>query len=71
MYALCFLGYGFGKKIFCDDDAFEQLKLTQIGLFSFSLTRIPSPFPYLSLTSPTPPPPFPRACLPALALPAE
>ena len=32
MYALCFLGYGYGKKIFCDDDAFEKLKLTQIGL---------------------------------------
>lgn len=31
MYALCFLGYGFGKKMFCDDDAFEKLKLTQIG----------------------------------------
>jgi hypothetical protein len=31
MYALCFLGYGTGKKLFCDDDAFEKLKLTQIG----------------------------------------
>eukprot|EP00282_Hemiselmis_andersenii_P014569 CAMPEP_0114148932 /NCGR_PEP_ID=MMETSP0043_2-20121206/21889_1 /TAXON_ID=464988 /ORGANISM="Hemiselmis andersenii, Strain CCMP644" /LENGTH=345 /DNA_ID=CAMNT_0001243541 /DNA_START=45 /DNA_END=1078 /DNA_ORIENTATION=- len=32
MYALCFLGYGMGKKLFCDDDAFEKLKLTQIGM---------------------------------------
>jgi len=32
MYALCFLGYGVGKNIFCDDDAFDKLKLTQIGL---------------------------------------
>eukprot|EP00286_Rhodomonas_abbreviata_P015186 CAMPEP_0181319476 /NCGR_PEP_ID=MMETSP1101-20121128/17595_1 /TAXON_ID=46948 /ORGANISM="Rhodomonas abbreviata, Strain Caron Lab Isolate" /LENGTH=300 /DNA_ID=CAMNT_0023427085 /DNA_START=72 /DNA_END=974 /DNA_ORIENTATION=- len=32
MYALCFLGYGYGKKMFCDDDAFEKLKLTQIGM---------------------------------------
>ena len=34
MYALCFLGYGQGKKIFCDDDAFDQQnpKLLQIGL---------------------------------------
>lgn len=34
MYALCFLGYGAGKKIFCDDDAFDQgnFKLGQIGL---------------------------------------
>lgn len=32
MYALCFLGYGYGKKLFCDDDAFDKLKLTQIGL---------------------------------------
>mmetsp|Transcript_43038 Transcript_43038/g.136002 ORF Transcript_43038/g.136002 Transcript_43038/m.136002 type:complete len:275 (-) Transcript_43038:1479-2303(-) len=32
MYALCFLGYGVGKHIFCDNDAFEKLKLTQIGL---------------------------------------
>eukprot|EP00042_Codosiga_hollandica_P048217 m.535730 g.535730 ORF g.535730 m.535730 type:complete len:293 (+) comp57620_c0_seq1:120-998(+) len=32
MYALCFFGYGVGKKIFCDPDAFEKLKLTQIGL---------------------------------------
>jgi len=32
MYALCFTGYGFGKQIFCDDDAFDQLKLHQIGL---------------------------------------
>ncbi len=32
MYALCFFGYGVGKKMFCDDDAFEKLKLTQIAL---------------------------------------
>ena len=32
MYALCFFGYGVGKKIFCDDDAFEKLKLVQIAL---------------------------------------
>ena len=34
MYALCFMGYGQGKKIFCDEDAFDpdNLKLTQIGL---------------------------------------
>eukprot|EP00048_Salpingoeca_helianthica_P015371 m.226443 g.226443 ORF g.226443 m.226443 type:complete len:304 (-) comp16944_c0_seq1:23-934(-) len=32
MYSLCFLGYGVGKKIFCDDDAFKELKLVQIGL---------------------------------------
>lgn len=34
MYALCFFGYNQGKKIFCDDDAFdpENLKLVQIGL---------------------------------------
>mmetsp|Transcript_38485 Transcript_38485/g.94665 ORF Transcript_38485/g.94665 Transcript_38485/m.94665 type:complete len:302 (+) Transcript_38485:103-1008(+) len=32
MYALCFLGYGVGKKIFCDDDAFDNLKLFQIGM---------------------------------------
>jgi hypothetical protein len=32
MYALCFLGYGVGKKVFCDDDAFEKSKLVQIGL---------------------------------------
>lgn len=32
MYALCFLGYGVGKNVFCDDDAFDTLKLTQIGL---------------------------------------
>lgn len=31
MYALCFLGYGVGKNIFCDKDAFEQLKLGQIA----------------------------------------
>lgn len=34
MYALCFLGYGVGKNIFCDDDAFDQQnpKLVQIGI---------------------------------------
>ena len=34
MYALCFMGYNQGKKIFCDEDAFDpdNLKLTQIGL---------------------------------------
>jgi len=32
MYALCFLGYGFGKQLFCDADAFENLKLHQIGM---------------------------------------
>eukprot|EP00277_Geminigera_cryophila_P006022 CAMPEP_0179431556 /NCGR_PEP_ID=MMETSP0799-20121207/16419_1 /TAXON_ID=46947 /ORGANISM="Geminigera cryophila, Strain CCMP2564" /LENGTH=301 /DNA_ID=CAMNT_0021208551 /DNA_START=26 /DNA_END=931 /DNA_ORIENTATION=+ len=32
MYALCFLGYGVGKNIFCDEDAFDKLKLAQIGM---------------------------------------
>lgn len=32
MYALCFFGYGVGKKIFCDPDAFEDIKMVQIGL---------------------------------------
>ena len=47
MYALCFFGYGsrrcpcivathrepgVGKKVFCDDDAFEKLKLGQIAM---------------------------------------
>jgi hypothetical protein len=32
MYALCFLGYGIGKNLFCDNDAFEKGKWTQIGL---------------------------------------
>ena len=34
MYALCFFGYGQGKKIFCDADAYDpnKLKLMQIGL---------------------------------------
>ena len=31
MYALCFLGYGFGKDIFCDADAYSELKLGQIA----------------------------------------
>ena len=32
MYALCFFGYGVGKSIFCDDDAFDpdNLKLVQV-----------------------------------------
>jgi len=34
MYALCFLGYGVGKDIWCDEDAFtaENQKLFQIGM---------------------------------------
>eukprot|EP00127_Corallochytrium_limacisporum_P002346 Clim_evm2s110 gene=Clim_evmTU2s110 len=32
MYALVFFGYGVGKQIFCDDDAYEKLKLSQIGM---------------------------------------
>jgi hypothetical protein len=34
MYALCFFGYGVGKNLFCDDDAFEEgnFKLGQIGM---------------------------------------
>ena len=32
MYALCFLGYGYGKELFCDKDAFKELKLGQIGM---------------------------------------
>ena len=34
MYALCFLGYGVGKKMWCDDDAYtaEQQKLFQIAM---------------------------------------
>ena len=34
MYALCFFGYGVGKKLFCDKDAFEEgnFKLGQIGM---------------------------------------
>ena len=31
MYALCFAGYNFGKGVFCDEDAFEKLKLHQIA----------------------------------------
>ena len=41
MYALCFLGYGFGKDIFCDADAYSELKLGQIaaaGAFSAVFT---------------------------------
>jgi hypothetical protein len=29
---LILCSYGVGKKIFCDDDAFDKLKLTQIAL---------------------------------------
>eukprot|EP01064_Diplonema_japonicum_P028004 TRINITY_DN4210_c0_g1_i1.p1 TRINITY_DN4210_c0_g1~~TRINITY_DN4210_c0_g1_i1.p1 ORF type:complete len:296 (+),score=63.21 TRINITY_DN4210_c0_g1_i1:48-935(+) len=32
MYALCFMGYGTGKTIFCDEDAFDKLKLHQIAM---------------------------------------
>jgi solute carrier family 25 carnitine/acylcarnitine transporter 20/29 len=34
MYALCFYGYGVGKTIFCDEDAYDptNLKLHQIGM---------------------------------------
>eukprot|EP00054_Salpingoeca_dolichothecata_P033264 m.267243 g.267243 ORF g.267243 m.267243 type:complete len:296 (+) comp32667_c0_seq1:139-1026(+) len=35
MYALCFFGYGVGKKIFCDEDTFRDInayKMVQIGL---------------------------------------
>lgn len=32
MYGLCFLGYGIGKTIFCDEDAFKEMKLLQIGM---------------------------------------
>eukprot|EP00049_Salpingoeca_infusionum_P018874 m.359142 g.359142 ORF g.359142 m.359142 type:complete len:298 (+) comp18437_c0_seq1:306-1199(+) len=32
MFALCFLGYSYGKSIFCDDDAMEKLKLGQIAM---------------------------------------
>ena len=34
MYALCFFGYGMGKKLFCDKDAFDEgnFKLGQIGM---------------------------------------
>eukprot|EP01063_Lacrimia_lanifica_P033810 TRINITY_DN612_c1_g5_i1.p1 TRINITY_DN612_c1_g5~~TRINITY_DN612_c1_g5_i1.p1 ORF type:complete len:318 (+),score=142.08 TRINITY_DN612_c1_g5_i1:52-954(+) len=41
MYAMCFAGYGFGKQIFCDADAYEKLKLEQIaaaGAFSAAFT---------------------------------
>lgn len=31
IYALCFLGYGVGKDIFCDKDAFKELKMGQIA----------------------------------------
>eukprot|EP00659_Diplonema_papillatum_P019089 gene19089-29384_t len=31
MYALCFFGYGIGKKVFCEEDAFDKLKLHQIA----------------------------------------
>ena len=32
MYALCFFGYGIGQKIFCSEDSYKNLKLTEIGL---------------------------------------
>jgi len=34
MYAMCFFGYGIGKKMFCDEDAYtaENQKLFQIAL---------------------------------------
>eukprot|EP00043_Microstomoeca_roanoka_P008808 m.84617 g.84617 ORF g.84617 m.84617 type:complete len:304 (+) comp14393_c7_seq2:3952-4863(+) len=32
MFALCFLGYSYGKKIFCDDDAIEKRKVGQLAL---------------------------------------
>lgn len=31
MYALCFYGYGVGKKIFCDETSFRDLKLHHIA----------------------------------------
>jgi len=31
-YGLAFLGYSFGKTLFCDADAFTELKLNQIGM---------------------------------------
>eukprot|EP00128_Syssomonas_multiformis_P014407 Colp12_sorted_trinity150504_noHs@13358 len=32
MYALCFFGYTMGQRLFCDADAFKELKLGQIAL---------------------------------------
>jgi len=32
MYALCFFGYGIGKKLFCDENSFKELKFVDIGL---------------------------------------
>ncbi|EGD81452.1 hypothetical protein PTSG_02171 [Salpingoeca rosetta] len=32
MFALCFLGYSYGKKLFCDEDAIENRKLGQLAL---------------------------------------
>jgi len=32
MYALCFFGYGIGKKIFCTENSFKDLELGRIGL---------------------------------------
>jgi len=32
MYSLCFLGYGIGRQIFCDENSFKDLKLMDIAL---------------------------------------
>jgi len=32
MYAVCFLGYGVGQKIFCDENSYKNLDLVRIGL---------------------------------------
>jgi len=32
MYSLCFLGYGVGKQIFCNENSFRDLELGRIGL---------------------------------------
>jgi len=32
MYALCFLGYGIGQKIFCNENSFKDLDVVRIGL---------------------------------------
>jgi solute carrier family 25 carnitine/acylcarnitine transporter 20/29 len=32
MYALCFTGYDFGKRIFCDEQAYTELKVGQIAM---------------------------------------
>ena len=63
MYALCFLGYGVGKNLFCDPDAFENLKLHQIGMAgafsSFFPTPILGPGERLKCVLQVPPPPPP------------